>query len=264
MKTNPSLAPAISTTIQPSALATKTSSPSDGGSPSKGGRPSGFSTESVAALCEIIRATGISESGAAGRANVHPSTVSRWKRDFPELAILLRSAREEFRAEQLDLILTTARAGHNGSWRAAAWLLERTFPQDYSPRAKERAHFQEMEEAACAREAEAWEPRPEPAPGAEPTSAKASQSVQNSPASAPASGGETPASPEMHNAGGTHPRKPLQNVQNPPASAPAGNGATSSSLEMHNAGDAHLSKPLQNVQNPILTGSILPTASRRG
>ncbi|MDB6077243.1 MAG: hypothetical protein JWO82_990, partial [Akkermansiaceae bacterium] len=127
----------MNTTSLPAPSQSSSSSSSLSPSPSAGardgapkpGRPSGFSNTMVDVLCSIVRTTGISDSGAAGRASLHPSTVSRWKRDFPDLAILLRTAREEFRAAQLDLILGTARSGQASGWRAAAWLLERTFPE---------------------------------------------------------------------------------------------------------------------------------------
>ena len=123
----------------------------------KAGRPPMFSTQAVETLCSIIRQTGISDSGAAARAKVHPSTVSRWKKEHPEIAISLRSAREDFRLDQLSIILGAADHGGPNGWKAAAWMLERTFPQDYSPRAKERALFQERYDEVCAREEEAME-----------------------------------------------------------------------------------------------------------
>ena len=106
------------------------------------------------ALCAVIRETGASDSGAAARVGIHPSTVSRWKRDYPDFAIVLRSAREDFRQAQLAIIFQEAQAGRATSWRAAAWVLERIFPEDYAPRASERAKFQEQFEARCAAELE--------------------------------------------------------------------------------------------------------------
>jgi hypothetical protein len=108
----------------------------------------------IDALCAVIRATGVSDSGAAAQVSLHPSTLSRWKKENADLAILLRSAREEFRSAQLAVIVAKAEAGEATSWRAAAWLLERIFPEDYAPRAKERALFQERFEAICAAEEE--------------------------------------------------------------------------------------------------------------
>jgi hypothetical protein len=101
----------------------------------------------IDALCSIIRETGASDSGAAARMSLHPSTLSRWKKESPSLAILLRGAREDFRAAQLEVIHATVRSGTATSWRAAAWLLERVFPEDYAPRAAERAKFQELYDA---------------------------------------------------------------------------------------------------------------------
>jgi hypothetical protein len=43
---------------------------------------------------------------------MHSSTVSRWKRDCPGVAILLRAAREDFRQAQLSVIFAEAAAGH--------------------------------------------------------------------------------------------------------------------------------------------------------
>jgi hypothetical protein len=108
----------------------------------------------IDALCAVIRATGVSDSAAAAQVSLHPSTVSRWKKENTDFAILLRSAREEFRDAQLAVIMEKAHSGEATSWRAAAWLLERTFPEDYAPRAKERALFQERFEAICAAEEE--------------------------------------------------------------------------------------------------------------
>jgi hypothetical protein len=169
--------------------------------PSGPGRPSGLNAPMLDLLCAVIRETGASDSAAASRAGVHPSTVSRWKRGCPDVAILLRAAREDFRQAQLSVIFAEAAAGHARSWRAAAWVLERVFPEDYAPRAKERALFREHHDAALAREEEGSELMLPDAPEGEPL-----QNVQNSrqPASRP------PISASAH------PGKVLQNVQNAP------------------------------------------------
>ncbi len=161
-------------------------------------------------LCAVIRETGASDSAAASRAGVHPSTVSRWKRDCPDVAILLRSAREEFRQAHLSVIFAEATAGHARSWRAAAWLLERIFPEDYAPRAKERALFQEQHDAALAREEEGSELMLPDAP-----EGAALQNVQN--AAQPAA--RPPAQMDAL------PRKALQNVQYAP-DTPLSKGST--------------------------------------
>src|SRR4051812_13679231 len=118
------------------------------------GRPTQLTARMADALCDVIRRTGASDSAAAAGMCLHPSTVSRWKKANPDFAILLRNARECFRAAQLAIIEDMANSGKASGWRAAAWLLERIFPEDYSPRAKERALFQDRFDAICAAEAE--------------------------------------------------------------------------------------------------------------
>jgi hypothetical protein len=169
---------------------------------------------------------------------LHPSTLSRWKRDCPDLAILLRGAREDFRQAQLDIIQREAQAGKASSWRAAAWLLERIFPEDYAPRARERAQFREQFDAACAAEEEggaiALPDREEPL-----------QNVQNS-ASLPS-------------AAVRHPGPPLQIVQNAMPAGPAHGESGAAHAGSIHVGDnvshfgaaeiRHPGRPLQNVQN---------------
>ncbi len=169
-------------------------------------------------LCSIIRETGASDSAAAARASLHPSTVSRWKRDNLDFAILLRAAREDFRAAQLEIIQREAQSGRATGWRAAAWLLERVFPEDYAPRAAERAKFQERFDAICAAEEKGGEL-------ALPDRGEPLQNVQNAappaPKLPPASTASSEAAQEVANAatgglaGLPHPGRPLQNVQNP-------------------------------------------------
>jgi hypothetical protein len=163
--------------------------------------------QTLDALCAVIRETGISDSGAAARVGLHPSTVSRWKRDFPDLAILLRSAREDFRQAQLSIIFAEAQAGRATSWRAAAWLLERIFPEDYAPRAAERAKFQERFEAMCASELEGGKI-------ALPAEGEALQNVQDSVHTA----GHREKSPAGQS--WIAPGTPLQNVQNAALAGP--------------------------------------------
>jgi hypothetical protein len=219
-----------------------------------------MSAQMLDLLCAIIRETGCSDSAAASRAGVHPSTVSRWKRDCADGAILLRSAREEFRMAQLSVILAEANAGHARSWRAAAWLLERIFPEDYSPRAKERALFQAQHDALCESEAEgsALAPSTSSGPSALHVEGDTLQNVQN------ADEPPAPSAAEMS----SFPVRVLQNVKN---GAPAGGGLGDVEGEASHAGGPltptgvsalgadgaapsrraarHEGRPLQNVQN---------------
>src|SRR4051794_2201735 len=72
------------------------------------GRPTQLTARMGDALCEVIRRTGASDSAAAAQMCLRPSTVSRWKKQNPDFAILLRNAREYFRAAQLAIIEHTA------------------------------------------------------------------------------------------------------------------------------------------------------------
>jgi hypothetical protein len=164
--------------------------------------------EMIHLLCTIIRETGASDSAAAARAALHPSTVSRWKRDNLHFAILLRTAREDFRLAQLEIIQREAQAGRATSWRAAAWLLERIFPEDYAPRARERAQFQEQFDERAAREVEGEEI-------ALPDREEPLQNVQNSPELAPEALPCPAEAPAADGLSGIRPLGgPLQNVRN--------------------------------------------------
>ena len=123
---------------------TSSTTPTAPVTPARPGRPTTYSQQLVDLLCAIIRSNGISDSGAAALAGVHPSTISRWKREYPDLVISLLQAREQFRDHHLSLIMKASEA--KGGWRAAAWLLERVFPADYHPKAAERERFQKMQD----------------------------------------------------------------------------------------------------------------------
>lgn len=230
MQTNASAHP--SATCSPSVSSAPAPAPLPGAPGVKAGRgrPSCLNGSMIDALCAVIRETGASDSGAAARVSLHPSTVSRWKRENPDLAILLRSAREEFRMAQLSIILETAQAGQATSWRAAAWLLERIFPQDYAPRAKERAQFQERFDAVCAAEEEGGEIAL-PAEGEELQNVKNSPLMPVAPSPRALAVGAVPApesevsldftaAPQRSAPDFRLPEKPLQNVKNSPLAGP--------------------------------------------
>jgi hypothetical protein len=235
MKTNSIALPSATSATSPSSAPAAAPLPGAPGAKAGPGRPSCLNESMIDALCAVIRDTGASDSGAAARVSLHPSTVSRWKREHPDLAILLRSAREEFRDAQLSIIFATAQAGLATSWRAAAWLLERIFPEDYAPRARERAQFQERFDAVCAGEEEGGEV-------ALPTKGEPLQNVNNTP--------PLPVSP----------KPPARAVGPAPAPVPEVtlDLATSPRLQ---AIDFHRPEtPFQNVKNPPLAGPLCPPA----
>ena len=121
------------------------------------GRSTTYTPHAVSILLALIREAGLSDSAAAAKAGLSTSSLSRWRREYPDFALALLRAREEFRDTHLQIIITAAKA--RGGWRASAWILQHVFPGDYSPRAAEREKFQRMAEQQAERneaEAEAY------------------------------------------------------------------------------------------------------------
>lgn len=164
------------------------------------GRPSTFTPEVAVDLIRVITRLGCSDIAAARHCGISSSTISRWKQEHPDFTAALRMAREEFRAAKLAIIFEAAAAEGGKGWRAAAWVLERMFPEDYHPKAAERQAFREMAEAAAALEPDAEpadltpESRPEtpetppapPAPGAKAPVASATLPTGCDPFTSPA------------------------------------------------------------------------------
>jgi hypothetical protein len=102
-------------------------------------RPSKLTPEITAILAEAIRAGGTREAAAA-RAGIGPSTLYDWlKRGdtgderYQEFSEAIKKAEADLEAKALGLILDAA----GKSWQAAAWLLERRFPDRWGRRLPE-------------------------------------------------------------------------------------------------------------------------------
>jgi transposase len=121
------------------------------------GRKSGYSPRIIEMMCVPIREHGVSDSVAAEGVGMSSSTISRWKQQYPELGPQLQQAREQARLHHLRIINQAAEAENGKGWRASAWMLERLFPGDYSPRMTERALWREFEEYRREREAQQFE-----------------------------------------------------------------------------------------------------------
>jgi len=145
----PRTTPALSTQAAPTALR---SLPRDSTEPpaARRGRPSAYTPENIERICWFIRQEGVSNSAAAESAGFTAATISRWLRDHEELDIILNQARGQFRSEKLDILKLESTSGRPNCWRAAAWLLERAFPEDYSLRYIHRRLAQEEEAAKAA------------------------------------------------------------------------------------------------------------------
>jgi hypothetical protein len=207
------------------------------------GRPTLYSERILEILTHIIATTGRSDSAAAELAGIGTSTISRWKMESPELTIHLLRAREQFRERQLQII---GEASHQrGGWRAAAWLLERIFPEDYSPRASEREKFTRLAEERHAREGEAL--------------ARAHNSHASHPAESPAARPHPHPQPHPHPhpqtarpAASTAPGVASQNSQNPTSTKP-------STAAVHNLSSQHASQNSQNLAAAAETAAVDPS-----
>jgi hypothetical protein len=75
--------------------------------------------------------TGSSRRTAARRVGCSPSTITRTALRDPDFGEQLAHALQQVERDCLRLIRTAA---ENGQWRATAWLLERTNPDDFAKR----------------------------------------------------------------------------------------------------------------------------------
>ncbi|HEV7401978.1 MAG TPA: hypothetical protein VGO11_03595 [Chthoniobacteraceae bacterium] len=116
------------------------------------GRSGGYSERVLEMVCAAIREYGLSDSAAAVKTGMSAPTLAQWKREFPEIAVRLEQAREDCRIRHLDIVMRFAQADNACGLRAATWLLERLFPGDYAPRAREREAHRDLETQARERE----------------------------------------------------------------------------------------------------------------
>ena len=104
------------------------------------GRPTKLTDNTQQAILDAIR-LGMYQEQAALLAGIHRRTFHRWiergKTGLPEdepyrhFCHAVEKARAEVEADHLTTIQQAAR---RGTWQAAAWFLERSFPQRYGRR----------------------------------------------------------------------------------------------------------------------------------
>lgn len=83
-------------------------------------------------ITDDIRVYGFARRIAAAKHGVHRETLINWEKRYPEFATLMEQAQAEAAQRWLTLVQLAAREPRN--WTAAAWLLERTFPDIYGQR----------------------------------------------------------------------------------------------------------------------------------
>ena len=89
-------------------------------------------------LWETIHRRGMSDTAAALTLGIGRSTLSGWKKQHPELEDWLAMARAKFREAKLTIVDEAKTKDGRPDWRAAAWALEKAFPEEYGRRARPR------------------------------------------------------------------------------------------------------------------------------
>ena len=107
------------------------------------GRPSKFSPEAAAAVLEHVR-RGATRGLAANAAGLGRSTFMRWmargkkerRGPFRDFWDALKKAEAE---SVMELLQRINAAAERGTWQAAAWWLERRYPEEFSTHGRELA-----------------------------------------------------------------------------------------------------------------------------
>lgn len=97
-------------------------------------RPSKYSKEILEALCKWIR-SGNTYKDACMIEGISYQTFNEWRNAKPEFSDAIKKAEAMCKAVRIALVL---KAGQK-SWQAAAWYLERRFPEEYG-RPKQSDH----------------------------------------------------------------------------------------------------------------------------
>lgn len=95
-----------------------------------GGRPTKYTLENVNAILDAIR-VGTPLTHACRYGKVSFETFNEWRKQYSEFSEQVKEAESEAVKGWLDHIETAAKSG---SWQAAAWKLERRYPQDFGRR----------------------------------------------------------------------------------------------------------------------------------
>lgn len=81
------------------------------------------------AICDHV-AMGVSQRDAAALEDIRESTFYQWVKDHPEFSEALEKARLRCKARNIKIIQKAAIT----KWTAAAWHLERNYPQEFALR----------------------------------------------------------------------------------------------------------------------------------
>lgn len=96
-------------------------------------RNSKYTPETIKRILDLLR-TGVRLRVAATAAGISESTLFNWKNQYPEFADQVEQAQAESCVFYLEIIRKAAET----NWQAAAWFLERRFPDDFARPAVDR------------------------------------------------------------------------------------------------------------------------------
>jgi len=91
------------------------------------GRPSKYNEVAVAAIVSAIKA-GATYEHAAAAGGIHYDTFNEWRKAIPDFSEAIKAAEGD--AARL-LLGKIQAAASEGAWQAAAWILERRWPEQY-------------------------------------------------------------------------------------------------------------------------------------
>lgn len=97
--------------------------------------------EMVRQMAEL-KADGLSNKDICRAVGIHESTLYRWLAGKGKLHRALSESLKKAEAEYKRTLLAAIREAamrRNGQWTAAAWLLERKYPEEYAQGTRERA-----------------------------------------------------------------------------------------------------------------------------
>jgi hypothetical protein len=89
-------------------------------------RPTKYTPQRVEAILKALRA-GNTETNAAAYAEIHYDTCWMWKRHKPKFAEAIEKAQADAQALMVERVVDAAKT----NWTAAAWWLERRYPQEW-------------------------------------------------------------------------------------------------------------------------------------
>ena len=93
-------------------------------------RPTKYTPETVSKILEAI-STGASYEHAAAYGGISYETFRTWREEFSAFSVAIKKAEAEALVGRLEVI---DNAAIDGSWQAAAWWLERKYPDQWGRR----------------------------------------------------------------------------------------------------------------------------------